>query len=233
MVHEEDHVRVQAIRGGLAHDECVEEAAQWAAALGRRLPLAHDDRHGYLTASLSNTGTGMRLSFLLHLAALAVTPALSEAMAAARSMGCAVRGAFGEGTPGTGAFVQVSNRCTYGAGASNAIARTVAAARHLVVREREARADMLATPHGRSDLTAAFEGARDRLFEEDLPGAEALRAISVVRLGVALRATTGDLLRTGEWMASAGVVAWSEREGEATSFERMRRWAAIRAGLRA
>ncbi|MBM3493734.1 MAG: hypothetical protein FJX72_05350 [Armatimonadetes bacterium] len=232
MVNEEDHVRVQAIRAGMAYEDCIAAARKWEHTLGLRLAFARDERLGFLTASLGNTGAGMRLSFLLHLAALAATPVLAEALAAARSMRCSVRGAFGEGTPGTGAFVQVSNRCTFGPSAAHAAEQTVAAARYLILREREARSELLDRPGGLSDLEAAADGARDRLFREDLPAAEVLRAISVVRLGIATGATLGDLMRTGEWMASAGVMAWAELHGAVSAFERMRRMAAIRSELR-
>jgi protein arginine kinase len=232
MVNEEDHLRIQVVRPGSCATECVAKAESIAASLGRHVGFARHTRYGYLTASLANAGSGMRLSFLLHLAALAVTPAVNETLGAAQRMGCTVRGAFGEGTPGTGAFVQVSNRYTWGPEAANAMEQTLGAVRYLIDRERQARADLLRNPEGRADVAFAGEGARDSLLESELAPADALRCISTLRLAIAVGVTPGDIVRTGEWVAVAGVIAWAEKQGRGSSFERMRRLAAIRHDLR-
>ncbi|NLI01054.1 MAG: hypothetical protein GX446_16350 [Chthonomonadales bacterium] len=233
MVNEEDHLRIQTLRAGLDVETCLNQAQRAADALGRQLAIASSSTHGFLTASLCNTGSGLRLSCLLHLAALAATPAISEALAAARRMNCVVRGAFGEGSSGTGSLVQVSNRCTWGVGAAYAVEQAVAAVRYLVVREREAREAMMRRPGGKGDLIAAAEGASDLLLHEDLSAADIVRSLSVVRLGMAMGATSGTLLRTGEWMALAGLLLWSERRQASGVYERVRVQSAVRAGLRA
>jgi len=234
MVNEEDHVRVQTVIAGFDPEGALRPASELCGALARRLPFAHSPGIGFLTASLANVGSGMRLGFLLHLPALAESPTYLSALAAAESMGCSVRGAFGEGTAGTGALIQLSNRCTYGEASSRSAERAVSAAYHLAEREREARGRLLARPSGRSDLRAAATGARDRLLGEDLSPGEALRCVSVLRLGIGLGATNGDLVRTGEWLALAGVQAWARRHGglAAQRFESVRSMAAIRADLR-
>src|ERR671932_797957 len=70
--------------------------------LARRLTWAWDDRWGYLTASLSNMGTGLRLSLLVHLPALALLGRLSETLQAAQHLGISIRGAHGEGSQAAG-----------------------------------------------------------------------------------------------------------------------------------
>lgn len=235
MVNEEDHLRIQAIGAGCRPERVLEAAASLEEALGRRLPFAHRGDVGYLTSSLSNAGTGLRLSFLLHVPALARQSTYLEVLAAAESMGCSVRGAFGEGTSGTGALVQLSNRCTFGAAAAHSVDRAISAATYLVEREREARGAFLAMPAARADIRAAVDGARERLLAADLQVSEMLRCLSVVRLGIALGATTGDLVRIGEWLALAGAALWAKHSGGAPAerFERTRCIALIRAGLRA
>ncbi len=233
MVHEEDHLRIQAVAGGFAPEAAMEPAQRMAERIGRHLRLAHRPELGYLTASLSNAGTGLRLSFLLHVPALAQDKSYVETLMAAEQMGCSVRGAFGEGTRGTGAVIQMSNRHGYGPGARNAVDRAIAATRYVVEREREARGALLARQTGLEDLQAACEGARSVLLTSEPPPEDVFRCVSVLRLGMALGATKGDVVRTGEWMALAGVTLWAGRHGGRISerFERVRSLAKIRMGL--
>lgn len=232
MVNEEDHLRFQVVLSGFEPAAAVSRCRDLAASLGRRLAFVRHPDYGWLTASLTNAGTGMRLSFLLHLAALASGTALMEAVEAAGRMGCVVRGAFGEGTPGTGAFVQVSNRCTWGPDAAEAVGRACGAGRYLIEREREARQVLIDRRGGLSDLADASDGARERVLRDDLHPLELMHSVSVLRLGIATGATPGDIVRTGEWIAAAGVVAWTHAAGRNEPYERMRRLATIRSGLR-
>jgi protein arginine kinase len=234
MVNEEDHLRIQAVVAGFNPDLSLKPVTHLAESLERRLPVAHRTEMGYLTTSLSNVGTGMRLGFLLHVPMLAQDPSYLEALSAAEQMGCAVRGAFGEGTRGTGALIQLSNRCTYGPGSRHSLDRVIAAARYLVEREREARGAFLARAGGESDLKAACDGARSMLLESEPEPEDVLRCVSIIRLGMALGATSGDILRTGEWMALAGATLWARACGGpmAERFERVRSVARIRVGLR-
>lgn len=234
MIHEEDHLRIQAICAGLDARTAQSLAHKVEEGLRRRLPLAWREGLGFLTASLSNTGTGERVSFLLHIPVLAQEPSFIATLAAAEQMGCSIRGAFGEGTAGTGGLVQLSNRCTFGQGAVHAVDRAVGAAQYLVAKEREARGALLAHGDAYRDLKAAIEGARWTLIHEEPEPAEMLRCVSVLRLGIALGVTPGDILRTGEWIALAGVALWARLQGRSTveRFESLRSLARIRAGIR-
>lgn len=113
LVNEEDHIRLQALTSG-CEPQCVFERVSTAERLlARGLELAHDDRLGFLTSSLANVGTGLRLSVLLHLPALALLKELEPQMEAIRALGGTVRGLHGEGSAPTGALYQVSHEVTY------------------------------------------------------------------------------------------------------------------------
>jgi len=65
-INEEDHLRLQTLVPGNAPHSALSNALDVEARLGARLRWAHDpEKWGYLTASMSNTGTGLRLSVLL------------------------------------------------------------------------------------------------------------------------------------------------------------------------
>ncbi|MFN9978017.1 MAG: ATP--guanido phosphotransferase, partial [Phycisphaerae bacterium] len=66
MVNEEDHLRVQMIRAGLALDACWEAASAIDDKIEAGLDYAFSPKFGYLTACPTNVGTGMRMSVMLH-----------------------------------------------------------------------------------------------------------------------------------------------------------------------
>jgi protein arginine kinase len=114
MVNEEDHLRLQSIRSGLALEACLSDVDRLDDELEKGLDFAFHPRFGYLTACPTNVGTGLRLSVMLHLPGLKMTGELEKASRAAHDMGLAVRGFHGEGSEANGEFYQISNQTTLG-----------------------------------------------------------------------------------------------------------------------
>lgn len=114
MINEEDHLRLQVLRGGFQLEEAWGEIDRIDTLLGERIAYAFHPRLGYLTACPTNVGTGIRVSVMLHLPALKLTNELEKVMRAARDMHLAVRGLYGEGTEAIGDFYQISNQTTLG-----------------------------------------------------------------------------------------------------------------------
>ena len=85
MVGEEDHLRIQAMRPGLQLNEAIAQADRIDRTLERGERFAFDRSWGYLTACPTNTGTGMRASVMLHLAALTGIRPRSDANRASES----------------------------------------------------------------------------------------------------------------------------------------------------
>jgi protein arginine kinase len=114
MINEEDHIRMQVLRGGFQLDKAWEEIDHIDTTLEERIEFAFHERFGYLTACPTNVGTGIRVSVMLHLPALKLTNELDKFINAARDMRLAVRGLYGEGTEAAGDFYQISNQTTLG-----------------------------------------------------------------------------------------------------------------------
>jgi len=114
MVNEEDHLRLQAIRSGFSLDEAWSEIDRIDDLLDARLPYAFHPRYGYCTACPTNTGTGMRISVMLHLPALVIRKQVDKVLQALGRIHCNVRGLYGEGTQAAGDFYQISNQVTLG-----------------------------------------------------------------------------------------------------------------------
>lgn len=234
LVNEEDHLRLQAILPGLQVESSLEAATRTERALASALPFAHDERIGFLTASLNNAGTGLRASVLLHLAGLAASAELPTLLEAAAEVGCSVRGLYGEGTRGTGDLFQVSNTYSFGIEPARVAERVVSAVKYIAEAERRARQEQFGTAYGRAMLRNAVESALHRLFGEEQTPHPLLPLVSALRLAVAEGVLPGDLARTNEWVALAGVEDARVRSvGQATvHFEAVRRSAALRQRLR-
>jgi len=114
MVNEEDHIRLQVLRSGMQLDDVFAQANQIDDRMESALAYAYSSRFGYLTACPTNTGTGIRISVMLHLPALQMTGEIEKVKRAARDMQLAVRGFYGEGTEAVGDLFQISNQITLG-----------------------------------------------------------------------------------------------------------------------
>jgi len=115
MVNEEDHVRMQCIGPGHQPEALWEDLNSIDDELGKYIPYAYDAQHGFLTACPTNSGTGFRVSFLMHLPGLVLTKTIDQVLAGASQLGISTRGFFGEHSAVVGNFFQLSNQATMGA----------------------------------------------------------------------------------------------------------------------
>ena len=190
MVGEEDHLRLQVIGTGLCPKECLETANRIASLIEAALPFAYDERLGYLTACPTNVGTGLRASIMLHLPMLTATNSMSRMVGYAGSRGCAVRGAYGEGSKAVGGFYQISNQVTLGASAAELTDKLVETATTIIDAEKKAREQV------RSQNEA---GLRDRIYRAAgtmrsaylIETAEAIQCISDVLVGLQMGLLSG------------------------------------------
>ena len=190
MVGEEDHLRLQVIGTGLCPKECLDTANRIAALIESELPFAYDERLGYLTACPTNIGTGLRASIMLHLPMLTATGEIGRITGYAGSRGCAVRGAYGEGSKAVGGFYQISNQVTLGASAAELTDKLVETATTIIDAEKKAREQV------RSQDEA---GLRDRIYRAAgtlrsaylIDTSEAVQCISDVLVGLQMGLLSG------------------------------------------
>lgn len=114
MVNEEDHLRLQTLRSGLQLREALEGVDKLDSILEERLHFAFHPKFGYLTCCPTNVGTGMRISVMLHLPAVAFAKQIDRVLQSMQRLNYTVRGLYGEGTQPLGDFYQVSNQITLG-----------------------------------------------------------------------------------------------------------------------
>jgi protein arginine kinase len=186
MIHEEDHLRIQVLRAGCAMEEALEAAIQIDRKLEVVLPYAYSESFGYLTSCPTNTGTGLRMSVMMHVPGITMTEQIDTVTRSASKVGLTVRGFSGEGTGALGDLIQISNQQTLGRD-EDSILRTV---QRLVLKimefERGVRDKMMAT--GRLGLEDRIWRALGTLrYARLLSSEEALKHLSAIRMGCALK----------------------------------------------
>ena len=190
MVNEEDHLRLQTIKGGLQVRDAWHEADKIDTELSKTLDFAFSDEFGYLTACPSNTGTGMRLSVLIHLPGLTLADQMGHVGRAMEEIGFTVRGLYGEGTGKSGNMYQVSNQWTLGHTEEEIVERLDRVARRLAGYEERA-CDALVSRARRQTEDRVFRAyglmKHARLIGEQ----EALDALSMLRMGTYLKLVQG------------------------------------------
>ena len=114
LLNEEDHVRIQSITPGKHIRRAWEAANEVDDIIEGSVEYAFDEDFGYLTSCPSNTGTGMRASYMLHLPMIESSGRLSRIVTALSTFGMTIRGVYGENSESMGSIYQISNQVTLG-----------------------------------------------------------------------------------------------------------------------
>ncbi len=185
MVNEEDHVRVQALVGGLDLEGPLRRVNEFERMLGRVGELAYKEGLGFLTACPSNVGTGLRASVLLRLPALYFTKRLQSALDRQLNSSITVRGIYGEGSKPAAFLLQLSNQRTAEQDPEAIVANVSRVARALAQAEHAAREALVQRFRPEVEdlvLRAAGTLRSARLISSE----EAMEKLAQVRLGLDL-----------------------------------------------
>ena len=208
MINEEDHLRIQFIKGGSQLSSCYEQINNIDDMIEQQgIDYAFSPRYGYLTACPTNIGTGIRVSVMLHLPALKLTEHIEKFFQATRAMNLAVRGLFGEGTQASGDFYQVSNQVTLGVTELEVIKLfEKSIIPEIVDYEKAARQELLSKE---SDVLDDKISRSMALLKNAqlISSQEALFLLSHLRLGLSMRETMGA---SSEVMDQLGSICGSD-----------------------
>jgi len=182
LLNEEDHLRMQAIRTGLALDEAFRALDRLDNRLARDLDFAFDADFGYLTACPTNLGTGLRASVMLHLPGLVLSDLIGKVFNGVGKLGLTVRGIYGEGSESLGNLFQISNQSTLGESEKAIIERLGRVASEIAGHERNARDKLFGEAPGMvfDRVGRAYGVLRHAWLIESK---EALQHLSMLRLG--------------------------------------------------
>lgn len=195
MINEEDHLRMQGIRPGLALAESYRLVSEVDVQLEQNLEFAFDHDLGYLSACPTNLGTGMRASSMLHLPGLVLSDQIGQVLQAVGKLQLAVRGFFGEGTESLGNLFQISNQSTLGESEDTIIRRLERVIEQVASHERHARLKLLEDdPEMVFDRVGRAYGTLRHAHI--IASKEALNLLSLLRLGVELKFFPEDTVGT-------------------------------------
>lgn len=183
MVNEEDHLRLQVMRSGLALDDAWSTIDQVDDALEARVAYAFHEQFGYLTACPTNVGTGMRASVMLHLPALGITRQIEKVFKALQKINLVVRGLYGEGSRASGDLYQISNQVTLGRSEPRVLSEIREVITMILQYERQARQVLLRERRqAEQDRVARAIGTLSSATM--ITSEETMELLSAVRLGI-------------------------------------------------
>ena len=190
MTNEEDHLRLQSFQPGLEVRAAWQKLEHLDEALGSRLDYAFSPKFGFLTACPTNTGTGMRVSLLVHLPALMILQEMEKISRKFAKMGLTIRGFYGEGTEVIGNVFQISNQLTLGCSEDDTLSLLEQVAEQLITLEQKARERLLADKklHLEDKVWRTYGVLR---YARSLSSGEFLNFLSFIRLGLDLKILTG------------------------------------------
>lgn len=183
MINEEDHIRMQCIDSGFQPEEIWKTINELDDEVGKKVGYAFDVRKGFLTCCPTNSGTGFRVSFLIHLPGLVLSKTIESVLSGASQMGIAIRGFFGEHSEVIGNLFQLSNQATMGAREDEFLKNTKDIIDKIVNYERAARKRIL--DDAREELEEKIYRAYGILrYAQSLSVDELLNLTSALRMGI-------------------------------------------------
>lgn len=185
MMNEEDHIRAQCIYSGLNLYRPYREIKKLDDKILSEIDIAYNDRLGFITASPSNLGTGMRASVMLFLPAIEKRGEFEIMKKEVYSKGLTIRGLYGEGTTSYGSFYQISNQNSFGKSEEEIIEEVLEEISSVCEMELSAREDILSNDH--LNLKDEIYRAYGVLSEcALLSETEMIKLLSLVKFGGAL-----------------------------------------------
>lgn len=220
MVNEEDHIRVQCIYAGFEAKKAYEDISLIDRYLSEKLDFAVHEKYGHLTSCLTNVGTGMRISYMMHLPAIVMCKAADGIFSAIGKLGATVRGMYGEGTKSSGFIFQISNQITLGKDEEEIISAISETADSVIAKEYELRGKI----YEQQGLVLEDKIMRSMGTLKNariMQSKEMMTLLSDVRLGISLGIIENtDIKTVNNLMITASRAHLANDDGTESDFER-------------
>lgn len=162
--------------------------------LSERLEFARDKKWGYLTSSITDVGTGLRIGANFHLWAAAITGRLNQLESILKSNSMGIRGFFTYGAEVVGYMFHIFTIRTLGITEDEILEWTRNTISHIVRIERDARVEL--AEKARPQLEDRISRALGILRYSHLLGSqEALSLILTLKMGYDIKLITGTDLK--------------------------------------
>ncbi len=143
LINEIDHMRSSCLHGGLSLKRIYAEIDELDSILEKKLDFAVSLDWGYINTEVTNIGTGMRASVMLHLPALVETALIDRVLKATAQIGLNIKGFFGDDEKSLGDMYQISNQVTLGISEKEIVEKLENITQQIVNYERKVREEMV------------------------------------------------------------------------------------------
>lgn len=133
----EDHLRMQLLSSNQSLENMWKKLSAVDDNLGEQLTYAFDRKYGYLTAFLTNVGTGLRASVILHLPMLSSGKQFRKLIEEYSRIGISIKGLAGDTNENFGGLYEIKNQKTLGQTEEELIGLVTQAANQLAAQERK------------------------------------------------------------------------------------------------
>lgn len=114
MINENDHIKIQCINSGFNLNEALEYAIDIDDKIEQTVNYAFDEQLGYLTSNISDVGTGLKASVMIHLPALTMNKEINNITKDFKHMGIDINGVYMDDNRVVGNLYTISNAVTLG-----------------------------------------------------------------------------------------------------------------------
>jgi protein arginine kinase len=206
LVNDEDHFRIQVLRPGLQLFECYNPADAVDDSLNRVVQYAFSERFGYLCANPSDSGTGLKVSVIMHLPALVMQKKLNSYINEIRDRGYLINGTLGNGGRVIGGLYHICNIQSSGISELEILETADDVINRLIKYEDQARDEFFS--NSKKELEDSVWRSYGILkYARRLNYVESIENLSRIRLGVILSIFKGmDLSEINDLMVR---IQWS------------------------
>ena len=139
ILNEQEHIKLQVFSGSFDLDGTFNLVKEIDQKLEETFDIAKSKKYGYLTNKLTDVGTGMRVSVMVHLPGLTKTGNIRKVLESVSSFGLNIRGVYGENSKTSGDMYQISNKQTLGITEDDIIKNLKVITEKIIEQERTAR----------------------------------------------------------------------------------------------
>lgn len=185
MINEKEHLGLQFKNNGNNIKEMYEYINQIDDLIEEKLTYLFDDNLGYLTSDISNIGTGLKVSIMIHLPILSLNDKVINLFSELNKLGITLEGMYGEKGQSYGNIYILSNKVTLGVTEEEIINKLQNAVEFIVNEENKAREQML-NNYSKELEDKVFRAYGILKNARILKWIETLELLSDLRLGVEL-----------------------------------------------
>jgi protein arginine kinase len=181
MINESDHIKIESIEKGMNLTGAYRKADLLDSVMGKNLDYAFSDQFGYLTQSLTDLGTGLRPSLIMHIPCIDKTGSITQIRSNLNKLGISVKPEYVFNGKALGSIYKFTNLITLGLNENTSIQNLVNICKQICEEEIEDRKKVTASSEfqdGLSRSVAILKSAKILRLDEFLD------MISYIRCGL-------------------------------------------------